>query len=152
MAWTLLTPMHINLGTISLWLMLMLVIAYNHHLPPSFENSNSPNIDLTSFLTFVYLYFLLMLSLTSLHNYHHVMLFALSTCLIFLFLHQLIVFFYPCRLKTQSKFICLSLPFALRFLPFTFKCVSTFIAFFLLDGLFPLPFIVVFLASGTQIH
>jgi hypothetical protein len=37
-------------------------------------------------------------------------------------------------------------------LPFTFKCVSTFIAFFLLDGLFPLPFIVVFLASGTQIH
>jgi hypothetical protein len=63
-----------------------------------------------------------MLSLTSLHDYHHVTLFALSKYLIVLFFHQVIVFFYPCRLKTQSTFICLSLPFASKILPFAFQC------------------------------
>jgi hypothetical protein len=65
--------------------------------------------------------------------------------------------FYPCKLKTRSTFICLSLPFAPRILPFAFQCgvlkrLGTFIAFLLLGELFPLPFNVVFLASGTQIH
>jgi hypothetical protein len=65
--------------------------------------------------------------------------------------------FYPCRLKTQSTFICLSLPFASRILPFAFqygvlKRLGTFIAYLLLGGLSPLPFNVMFLASGTQIH
>lgn len=50
------------------------------------------------------------------------MLFTLSKCLIVLFLHQVIIFFYPCRLKTQSTFICLSLPFASWIFPFAFQC------------------------------
>lgn len=111
--------------------MLVLVITYNYHLLPTFPNSNSPNIDLTSSVTFVYLYFLLMLSLTSFHDYHHVTLFALSKYLIVLFLHQVIVFSTMVGWKHKAH------SFAFLFLLLQESC--------------PLPFNVVFLASDTQI-